>query len=230
MTSRALPAVRPSGTSIWVSSAVVRTPWAAPRPDHRLGQHARLADVLHEGAGADLHVEHQRLGALGDLLRHDRAGDQRDRLDRAGDVTEGVELAVRGREVGAGGVDDRAGGGRGSAAPRRAQRRSPAGDRLHLVERAAGVAQASAGGLGHRGAARGDERAQDQRDLVADAAGGVLVDGGASERRSGRRGCRWRSSARSTAPARPARGPGTGSPSAGPTPARRRRRRRCTPG
>ena len=31
-TSRALPAERPRGTSIWVSSAVVRTPWATPRP------------------------------------------------------------------------------------------------------------------------------------------------------------------------------------------------------
>jgi hypothetical protein len=30
------------------------------------------AGVLHERAAADLDVEHQRVGALGDLLRHDR--------------------------------------------------------------------------------------------------------------------------------------------------------------
>ena len=54
-------------------------------------------------------------------------------------------------------------------------------DRLELVERAAGVAQAAAGQLGYGDPAGRDERRQRQRDLVADTAGGVLVGGGARQ-------------------------------------------------
>ena len=39
------------------------------------------------------------LGAFGDLLAHDRAGDEGDRLDRAGHVPQGVELAVGGSQA-----------------------------------------------------------------------------------------------------------------------------------
>ena len=56
------------------------------------------------------------------------------------------------------------------------ERRAPAGDRLQLVERAAGVPEPAPGQLRHRRAARRDERRERQGDLVADAAGGVLVD------------------------------------------------------
>ena len=71
---------------------------------------------------------------------------------------------------------------------RRASRRAssvgpPARDRLQLVERAAGVTEASSRELRHRGAARGDERAQHERHLVAHAARRMLVDGRASQRR-----------------------------------------------
>jgi ABC-type antimicrobial peptide transport system permease subunit len=53
-----------------------------------------VVELPHEGAGTDFHVEHQRSGPLGDLLAHDRAGDQGNRLDRRGDVPQRVELAV----------------------------------------------------------------------------------------------------------------------------------------
>ena len=54
--------------------------------------------------------------------------------------------------------------------------RAPAGDGLELVERAAGVPEPAAGQLRHRRPARRDEGGERQGDLVADAAGGVLVD------------------------------------------------------
>ena len=57
-------------------------------------QLASALDGLHECARANLHVEHQRLGAFGKLLAHDRAGNQRDGLDRAGHIAQGVELLV----------------------------------------------------------------------------------------------------------------------------------------
>ena len=51
-----------------------------------------------------------------------------------------------------------------------------AGDRFELVERAAGGAEAAAGDHRHLQIAAGQERRERQRDLVADAAGRVLVD------------------------------------------------------
>ena len=58
----------------------------------------------------------------------------------------------------------------------RRERGAHAGDRLELVERAAGVAERAAREFRNRHAAGRDERHDDQRDAIADAAGGVLVD------------------------------------------------------
>ncbi len=108
-TSSALPAVVPSTSSMSVISATVSSP--APRGDldQRLGQLLRVLAGGHERARAGLDVEHQRVEALGQLLGQDRGHDQRDRLDRAGGVADGVQAAVGGREVG-GLADDRAAG------------------------------------------------------------------------------------------------------------------------
>ena len=111
------------------------------------------------------------------FLRHDRAGDQRDRLDRAGHVAQGVELAVGRGQVAARRADDRADVGR-AGARRRSRDRS---------ERNPGIASSlsrvppvwpepAPGELRHGRPAGGHQRAQRQGDLVADAAGGVLVD------------------------------------------------------
>ena len=51
-----------------------------------------------------------------------------------------------------------------------------AGNRFELVERAAGVAETAARHLRHDDAARRGDRREDDRDLVADAAGAVLAD------------------------------------------------------
>ena len=83
-----------------------------------------------------------------------------------------------------------------------------AGDGLQLVEGAAGVAQAAAGQHRHLDPAGGDQRGDDEADLVADAAGAVLVDLRAGHRRPGECGRRKRASARSgrPSPARSGRG------------------------
>ena len=69
-------------------------------------------------------------------------GDQRDRLDRRRHVAERVELLVGGHEVG-GLTDDRQADRRASCAMHLVGRQvdAEAGDRLELVERAAGVAE-----------------------------------------------------------------------------------------
>ena len=134
----------------------------------------------HEGAGAGLHVHDQPLQSGGELLRQDRGGDERDRLDRRRDVADGVEAPVGRREVRRL-ADDRA--ARLLHHPleeRKVRLRDVAGDRIELVERAAGVAEAAPGDHRHIGAAGGEHRRQHQRHVVADAAGRVLV-----ERRAG---------------------------------------------
>ena len=124
--------------------------------------------------------------------------DQRDRLDGAGDVAQRVELLVgRGQPV-AGRADHRADRLELREHLLVGQRRPPARDRLELVERAAGVAEPAPGQLGHGDAARRDQRRQRQRDLVADAAGRVLVGGRPGQRRRSPSAPPTRSSRRSS--------------------------------
>ena len=61
--------------------------------------------------------------------------------------------------------------------------RAEAGNGLELVERSAGVSEPATAHHRHRYAARGDERREADRDLVADAARRVLVDLRAGHRR-----------------------------------------------
>ena len=77
-----------------------------PELEHRLGEHLRVLERLHEGAVADLHVEDDRVRAAGDLLRHDARRDQGHDVDGPGDVAQAVELLVGRDEVG-GLADDR---------------------------------------------------------------------------------------------------------------------------
>ena len=99
MISRALPTARPSGASMLVSSASVRTPAASPMATSDCASAPRVLARLHERAVAGLHVEHEPADALGDLLAHDRRGDQRNALDGAGHVAQRVELAVGRRDL-----------------------------------------------------------------------------------------------------------------------------------
>ena len=151
---------------------------------HRLGEQARVVDRLHERAVADLDVEHDRLRARGELLRHDARRDQRDLVDRRRHVAQRVEHLVGGDEV-AGLADDREPdlAHLGDELLRR-QLDAEARDRLELVERPAGVPEPAAAHLPERHAARGHDRADRERRLVADAAGRVLVDDLAPERRA----------------------------------------------
>ncbi len=93
----------------------------------------------------------------------------------AGHVAQRVQLAVGRCELGTGGADHRADLAQLGEELGVGQLGPPARDRFQLVQGAAGVAESAPGQLRHGGAARGDQRRQRQRDLVADAAGGVLV-------------------------------------------------------
>ena len=151
-------------------------PRVASEVDHRAGKLARGVQVLHEGTRSDLDVQDEGSRALGDLLAHDGAGDERDRLDGRRDVAQGIKLLVRGRQARTSRADDRT-----AAGPQLghdlivAQLGAPPGDRLELVEGAARVPQASARELRDGHAEARDQRRQRQRNLVAHAARGVLV-------------------------------------------------------
>jgi len=155
--------------------------------DHKVGEVFGVVVGLHEGAGAGLDVEDEGVEVFGEFFAHDAGGDEVGRLDGADVVAEGVEDAVGGDE--GGGLADE----RGSALAEdfgealEGDLGVEAGDGFELVEGAAGVTEGAAGdhgdadsgdtgwsGLGEAGGSKdgGDE----DRGLVADAAGGVLVD------------------------------------------------------
>ncbi len=151
--------------------------------EHRLGQDLRVLKRLHEGAVADLHVQHDCLGSGSDLLGHDARRDQRDAVDGRRHVPERVQLLVRRDEV-RGLTDDR----HADVSNLRdelvqAQLDAEARNRLELVQRAAGVTEPASAHLPERNAARGDDRPDGDRRLVPDAPGRVLVDDASPELR-----------------------------------------------
>ena len=153
-------------------------PVVTAEANHRPGELGGPVPVGHESARADLHVQDERLGPLGDLLGHDRPGDERDRLHGPGHVAKCVELAIRRGKAGTGRADDAADLFELGEHLAVGQLGAPSGDRLQLVEGATGVAEPPSRQLRHRGSAGGHERRQYERHLVADATGRVLVDRG----------------------------------------------------
>ena len=146
-------------------------------PHHHAGQLLGIGAIGQESAGTELHIQHQRAGALGDLLAHDGRRDHRDRRDRPGDVPQRVERPVGGREVGAGGADHGAGVGQDAAHLVAVEVGPPAGDGLEFVQRAAGVAEPAPRQLRHGDVVGREKRREDQRDRIAHPAGRMLVDG-----------------------------------------------------
>ena len=135
----------------------------------------RVLGSRHEGAIPRLHVEDDGGRARRELLREDRRGDERDRLHRPGHVAQSVEAPV-GRGDGVGLPDERAADRVEEPVELRLRKRRPeARDRLELVERAARVAEAAARHHPRLHADGGEERREDERRLVADPAGRVLV-------------------------------------------------------
>ena len=144
--------------------------------DDGLGQRQRQFRRWHEGTAADLDVHDQRIEAGSQLLGQNGGRDQRDRLDRGGDVTRRVDALVGRRQVG-GLADDRGAGltHRGLELLRGGEG-VVAGNRRELVQRTAGVPEATP--RDHRvvAAASCEHRTEHQRHHVADPAGRMLVD------------------------------------------------------
>ena len=143
--------------------------------NHLAGQFQGTVQILHERAVAHRDVQQNGVGTGGQLFGHDGGGNQRNAADCGGHIAQGVHFFVGHSNFAA------------LADNRNAnlvdlleelllgQARAGAGHRLHLIDRAAGVAEAAAAHLGNLHTAGCDDGRNDQRRLVADAAGGVLV-------------------------------------------------------
>ena len=142
---------------------------------HGLRQPARIHLLLHERAAAHLHIQHQRIHALRQFLRHDRRGNQRNRFHRAGDVAQRVKLAVGRRELV--GLSDETQAQFGKLPLKLVAREvgAEAGNRFQLVQRAARVAQRPARHHRHHHACGGGQWRHHQAGLVAHPASGMLV-------------------------------------------------------
>ena len=112
--------------------------------DQAFGQFARIRLLAMKAPEPILTSSTSALEPGGELLRQDRGGDQRHRFDRRRHIADRIEPLVGGRQIG-GLADD------GAAASLHALRNSAlsgcdgiAGDRIELVERAAGMAEAAA--------------------------------------------------------------------------------------
>ena len=151
-------------------------PEAAPDRDHQSREGPGRGDVLHEGALPVLDVEEDGIGPRGELLRHDRARDEGNRLDGRGDVAEGVKLLV-GR-VDLGGLPGNGDADGGDLLPDGFLGKIDVrpGDGLHLVEGSPGVAKPPPAHLGDLAAEARDEGHEGKGGLVADPAGRVLVE------------------------------------------------------
>ena len=114
---------RPGGRAAhpWrVISASVRTPDALPIATSDSASRRESSGVFMNAPLARLHVEHQAADALRDLLAHDRRADERDALDRAGDVAQRVELPIGRGDLG--GLADQGAADRGERGPQLGQR------------------------------------------------------------------------------------------------------------
>ena len=144
--------------------------------DHQAGKFDRIVEVLHERAGAHRHIKQDGIRTGGQLFAHDRGGDQRDATDRGRDVAQGVEQLVRRGDLPALADDRKADAAHLGKEFFLRERGAGAGHGLHLVDGAAGVAEAAAAHLGDGYAAGRDNGHNDQRCLVPHAAGRMFVD------------------------------------------------------
>ena len=146
-------------------------------------EHARVGLGLHERARTHLHVEHDGVCAARDLLADDGADDERNRRDRSRHVSQGIHLLVSGVDVGRLRDHGDADAGDLSEEVVRSKLDTETGNGLELVERAAGVAQSPPAHLRNGHSARSHKRCKHERGGVRDAAGRVLVDLDAGNRR-----------------------------------------------
>ena len=175
-TSTALPTSSPSGWFMSVTRAAVAAPGGPAEVDAGLASSTASAVSCMNAPEPALTSSRMLAAPPASFLLITLEAIRATLPTVAGHVAEGIDRLVGRDQVG--GL-----GGHGQPDPLHlveqlagAEADPEAGDRLQLVERPAGVAEAAPGQLDHLHAEGGGERAHDQGGAVGHAAGGVLVD------------------------------------------------------
>ena len=142
---------------------------------HQLGQLNALVYRFHKSSGAGGHIQQDGIRAGGQFLGHDAGCDEWDAADGCGHIPQGIHFFIcNGNALAL--ANDR------QTDPVHLRKKlllreggSGAGHALHLIDGTAGMAKAPAAHLGDLHAAGRHDGGNDQRGLVAHAAGGVLV-------------------------------------------------------
>ena len=150
--------------------------------DKQSGKVFGFGGITQKSSGAGFDIENERIQSGGEFFAEDGGADERGRLDGGSAVAKGVEDAVGGDKIERLADDGGSGGAECCGKLFERERGAEAGDRFKLVERAAGVAERAAADHGHVQAAGGGDGRDEEAGLVTDAAGGVLVDGGFTQR------------------------------------------------
>ena len=143
--------------------------------DHQPCQLQGAVQILHKSAVAHRDIQQNGVRPGSQLFGHDGGGNQRNAADGGGDITQGVDFFVGHSNLPTL-ADDR--NADVIDLPEKillAQAGAGAGNRLHLVNGAAGMAQPAPAHLGDFYAASGHDGGDDQSGLVAHTAGGMLV-------------------------------------------------------
>ena len=159
-----------------VTSATTFLPMRSPVSTISSARCSTSSSRLHERARAGLHIEHERVDPFRQLLAHDRSANQYGLSTVAGNVAQRINFFIRRRDLAPSARSIAQPHSRSTARNSSSERlTSKSGNRFQLVERAAGVAEPAAADHRHVKPGRRDDRRENQRRLVADAARRVLV-------------------------------------------------------
>ena len=143
---------------------------------HRLRQRQRIRQRLHQRTRTCLDIQHNAIRARREFLAHDGRGNQRQRINGGCYIAQSIErLICRGERRRL--PDDRKTDFLHLPdEPLLCLLHGQTGDGFELIQRTAGVPQPAPAHLRHRHAARRHQRRQNQRRRIAHAAGGMLVN------------------------------------------------------
>src|ERR1700676_1718980 len=142
---------------------------------HEFRQQHGIFFALHKGAGTSFNIENESVDAFGKFFAHDGGADEADIFDGGGRVAEGVDFFVGRGDFR--GLANEAHTAFAENAEKFFEREIhvEARDGFEFVERAAGVAETAAADHGNSEPACGNDGSEDERSLIANAAGGMLV-------------------------------------------------------
>jgi len=145
---------------------------------HRGGELFGFFRRLHERAASKLHIKHKPIEIFRELLAHDTRHDQRLGRNRPRHVTQRVKCFVGRANVGGLSDDKNADAFQLGASPAFVDMDIESRNALEFIERSAGNAEPATANHRHPEFVAGQERREHERDLVSNAAGGMLVDPG----------------------------------------------------